>query len=304
MARPRPSSKPSQAKPAEPSDPPEGSKPAAGLYLVATPIGNLGDISLRALDLLRTADVVACEDSRVTGALLTRFGISAKLLPYHDHNAERQRPRLLDALGQGAVVALVSDAGTPLVSDPGYKLVRDAAAAGHAVTALPGASAPLAALSVSGLPTDRFLFAGFLDRSAKARRADLATLAAVPASLIFFEAAPRLAQSLADMAAMLGDRPAAVARELTKLHEEVRRGRLADLAAHYQAAGPPKGEIVIVVGPPEPAVRASEAEIDALLGQALDRLTLRDAAAAVAEATGESRRSIYARALALERHRK
>jgi len=304
MARPRPNSKPSQAKTAEPRDPPGGSKPAGGLYLVATPIGNLGDISLRALDLLRTADVVACEDSRVTGALLARFGISAKLLPYHDHNAERQRPRLLDALGQGQVVALVSDAGTPLVSDPGYKLVRDAAAAGIAVTALPGASAPLAALGVSGLPTDRFLFAGFLDRSSNARRADLATLAAVPATLIFFETAPRLAASLADMAAMLGDRSAAVARELTKLHEEVRRGRLSELAAHYLAAGPPKGEIVLVVGPPEAAARASEADIDALLGQALDRLTLRDAAAAVAEATGESRSAIYARALALERQRK
>jgi 16S rRNA (cytidine1402-2'-O)-methyltransferase len=304
MARPKPFSKPSQAKTAEPSDPPGGSKPAAGLYLVATPIGNLGDITLRALDLLRTADVVACEDSRVTGALLARFGISAKLLPYHDHNAEKQRPRLLAALAQGQVVALVSDAGTPLVSDPGYKLVRDATAAGHAVTALPGASALLAALGVAGLPTDRFLFAGFLDNRSKARRDDLATLAAVPATLIFYESAPRLADSLADMAAVLGDRAAAVARELTKLHEEVRRGGLAALAEHYRVAGPPKGEIVIVVGPPAPAPRASEAEIDALLGQALDRLSLHDAAVEVADVTGESRRAIYARALALERQRK
>jgi len=202
------------------------------------------------------------------------------------------------------VVALVSDAGTPLVSDPGYKLVRAAVDAGHSVTSLPGASAVLAALAVAALPSDRFLFAGFLDSRRTARRADLETLAGVPATLLFFEAAPRLAESLADMADMLGDRPAAVARELTKLHEEVRRGGLAALAEHYRVAGPPKGEIVIVVGPPAPAPRASEAEIDALLGQALDRLSLHDAAVEVADVTGESRRAIYARALALERQRK
>jgi 16S rRNA (cytidine1402-2'-O)-methyltransferase len=304
MARPSPSSKSSNAAKAEPSDPPEGSKPPGGLYLVATPIGNMRDISPRATALLRAADLVACEDTRVTGSLLARLGIKVPLVSYHDHNAERARPRLLAALAEGAVLALVSDAGTPLISDPGYRLVRAAVDAGHAVTFLPGPSAVIGGLVLSGLPTDRFMFAGFLDSRTAARRADLKQLAAVPATLVFFESAQRLAASLADMAAELGDRPAAVARELTKLFEEVRRGRLSELALHYRESGPPKGEIVVIVGPPEASARASPEAVDELLREALARLTLRDAADAVATATGEKRRDIYARALILDRERK
>jgi 16S rRNA (cytidine1402-2'-O)-methyltransferase len=303
MARPSPSSKPAKTAKADPSDPPEGSKPPPGLYLVATPIGNMRDISPRATDLLGSADLVACEDTRVTGGLMSRLGLKVPLFAYHDHNAEKARPRLLAALADGKVVALVSDAGTPLISDPGYRLVREAVDAGHAVTFLPGPSAVIAGLVLSGLPTDRFLFAGFLDAKETARRADLKQLAHVPATLVFFESAQRLAASLADMAAELGDRPAAVARELTKLFEEVRRGPLSELAAHYREAGPPKGEIVVTVGPPAASDRATPEAIDAMLRDALARQTLRDAADAVAQATGESRRTIYARALILDRER-
>lgn len=263
---------------------------------MATPIGNAADISLRALDLLRRADVVACEDTRVTAKLLALHGIRASLLPYHEHNAARMRPQLLARIAAGAAVALVSDAGTPLVSDPGYKLVREAIAAGLHVTTLPGPAAPLAALVLSGLPSDRFLFAGFLPPKSAGRRKVLAELATVPATLLFFESAGRLAEALADMAAALGDRPAAVARELTKLHEEVRRGRLAELAAHFAEAGPPKGEIVVVVGPPEAAAASAE-DLDSALDRALSTMSLRDAVDAVAAATGSSRREVYARAL-------
>jgi len=276
-------------------------EPAAGagrLGLVATPIGNLGDISARALDWLRQADLIACEDSRVSGRLLQHFGIDKKLISYHDHNADEVRPVLLRHLAQGARIALISDAGTPLISDPGYKLVREAAAAGIKVTALPGPSAPLMALILSGLPTDRFLFAGFLPVKSAARRQVAAELAAVPASLIFFETAPRLADSLADLAAVLGNRPAAVARELTKLYEEVRRGRLGDLSAHYREAGPPRGEIVLVVGPPE-AETAVAFDLDAALRAALARMSVKDAAAQVAANSGQKRRQVYARALEL-----
>ncbi|WP_425450170.1 16S rRNA (cytidine(1402)-2'-O)-methyltransferase [Virgifigura deserti] len=271
-----------------------------GLILVATPIGNLADITLRALDTLRRADVIACEDTRVTARLLARYGIETSLLAYHDHNAARRRPVLLDRLRRGETVALVSDAGTPLVSDPGFKLVRAARDAGINVTAAPGPSAPLTALVISGLPSDRFLFAGFLPPRGAARRTALGTLATVPASLLFFESAGRLAATLADMATVLGPREAAVARELTKLFEEVRRAPLPELAAHYAAAGPPKGEIVIVVAPPEEAA-ATEADLDAALERALAEMSLRDAAAAVATATGRPRREVYARALALAR---
>jgi 16S rRNA (cytidine1402-2'-O)-methyltransferase len=268
------------------------------LGLVATPIGNLGDISARALDWLRNADLIACEDSRVSGRLLQHYGIDKKLIAYHDHNAEELRPVLLRHLRQGEKVALISDAGTPLISDPGYKLVRAAADAGIKVTALPGPSAPLMALILSGLPTDRFLFVGFLPAKSTARRQVAAEVATVPASLIFFETAPRLADSLADLAAVLGDRPAAVARELTKLYEEVRRGSLAELAAHYQEVGQPRGEIVLVVGPP-----AAETDIafdlDAALRQALGRMSVKDAAASVAATSGLKRRLVYARALEL-----
>ncbi len=270
---------------------------APGLYLVATPIGNAADITLRALDVLARAHQVACEDTRESAKLLSMHGLKRPLVPYHEHNAARMRPQLLDRLAAGEAVALVSDAGTPLVSDPGYKLVREAIAAGAKVTARPGPAAPLAALVLSGLPSDRFLFAGFLPHKSVARRKVLAELAGVPATLLFFESAGRLAASLADMAAMLGPRPAAIARELTKLYEEMRRAALPELAAHYAAAGPPKGEIVVVVGPPEAAAAAGDDELEAALDDALGRLSLRDAGDAVAAASGRPRREVYARAL-------
>src|SRR5262249_33025042 len=239
---------------------------ARGLVIVATPIGNADDITQRALATLRQADVIACEDTRTTGALMARYGIATPLVAYHEHNAPRMRPLLLERLRRGETVALVSDAGTPLVSDPGYKLVRAAIDAGLAVTTSPGPSAAIAALVVAGLPTDRFFFARFLPPRTAARRHALAEVAAVQSSLIFCESAGRRAEVLADMAAVLGDRPAAVARELTKLYEEVRRGTLADLQAHYAAADPPKGEIVIVVGPPVRAEATDAAIDDALRG--------------------------------------
>ena len=267
---------------------------------MATPIGNAFDITLRALAALRAADVIVCEDTRVTQKLLARHGIARPLLAYHDHNAERMRPLLLERLRRGELVALVSDAGTPLVSDPGFKLVRAAIGEGLPVTTLPGPSAPLAALVLSGLPSDRFLFVGFLPAKPAARRRDLAALAQLPATLVFFESAPRLAPSLADMAAALGQRRAAVARELTKLFEEVRRGDLAELAAHYRSAGPPRGELVVVVGPPEDAAPTpAAAALDEQLQAALERMSLRDASEAVAAATGLKRRQVYARALLL-----
>ena len=290
----------------EPSGSSSGSKRHAGkpvqggglLALVATPIGNLGDISARALETLQHADVIACEDTRVTGNLLSKFSIRRPVVAYHDHNAERMRPALLERLSHGETVALVSDAGTPLISDPGYKLVREAAEAGIAVTAIPGASAPITALILSGLPSDRFLFAGFLPPKPGARRTTLAELKAVPATLLLFETGPRLADSLGDCRDVLGDRPAAVARELTKLHEEVRRGTLGALAEHYAGAGAPKGEIVLVIGPPSQDADAAM-DVDAALRDALDRMGIKEAATAVAAASGRPRREIYARALAL-----
>lgn len=276
---------------------------APGLHLVATPIGNLGDITRRALAVLAAADIVACEDTRVTRVLLQAYGLYPRLIAYHDHNAETVRPELLAALAGGQTVALVSDAGTPLVSDPGYKLVCAAIDAGLPVTAAPGPSAPLAALLLSGLPPDRFLFAGFLPPRSAARRAEIDALAAVPATLLFFETAPRLAAALADLAARLGDRPAAVARELTKRHEEVRRGSLGALAAQYAAAGPPRGEIVVVVGPPvtrpQPDAADQEAALDSALRAALATQSLKAAVATVTASSGASRRLVYARALAL-----
>ena len=270
-----------------------------GLYLVATPIGNLADITLRALTVLRGVDRIYCEDARVTGKLLAKYGISTPLALYHDHNAEQTRPAILGALRRRERLALVSDAGTPLVSDPGYKLVRAAIAEHLPITAVPGPSAAVTALILSGLPTDAFLFAGFLPARQAARRHALERWAAVEASLIFFESAPRLVESLADMASILGDRPATVARELTKLHEEVRRGGLADLAGHYRGAGPPRGETVIVVAPP---VRSEpeQAEVEQHLRNALATLSLREAVAKVAAETGVSRTKIYRRALAMK----
>ncbi|MEK7245137.1 MAG: 16S rRNA (cytidine(1402)-2'-O)-methyltransferase [Pseudomonadota bacterium] len=270
------------------------------LYLVATPIGNLRDVSLRSLDILARAAAIACEDTRVTAKLLARHGISAPLIAYHDHNAEQVRPRLLQRLGRGEEIALVSDAGSPLVSDPGFKLVREAVARGMAVTAVPGPSAAIAALQLSGLPADRFFFAGFLPAKTAARRKVLAELKPVPGTLIFFETAPRLARALADMADVLGPRPAAVARELTKMFEEVRRDALPVLARHYAEAGPPKGEIVVVVAPPEERPVAGAADVDRALEDALARLPPSAAAAETARLTGISRRELYARALRLK----
>ena len=269
-----------------------------GLYLVATPIGNLGDISLRALETLAAADVIACEDSRVTRKLIEHYGIATQLTPYHEYNAAEARPRLLARLADGQSVALVSDAGTPLISDPGYKLVRAACAAGHAVTAVPGASAVLTALSAAGLPTDRFFFEGFLPPSQAARQRRIAALASIPASLVLFESGPRLPAALADLASTLGSRDAAICRELTKLHEEIRRGPLDKLARHYAAGGETRGEIVIVVAPPRGGGKNAD-DIDELLRRALARVSVKDAVGEVAFATGRPRREVYQRALAL-----
>jgi 16S rRNA (cytidine1402-2'-O)-methyltransferase len=276
---------------------------AGGLHLVATPIGNLRDITVRALEVLAAADLIACEDTRVTRKLLDRYGIAAPLTPYHDHNAAEARPKLLARLADGAAIALVSDAGTPLVSDPGYKLVRAAREQGAAVTALPGASAVLAALAVSALPTDRFFFEGFLPPKEVARRARIAELKHIPASLVLFETGGRLAAALADLAAGLGARDAAICRELTKLHEEVRHGDLASLAQELAAEPEPRGEIVIVVAPPVPPGELGAIDLDALLRQALDRLSVKDAVAEIAAITGQPRRDVYRRALALIKDR-
>jgi len=273
---------------------------AGGLYLVATPIGNLGDITVRALEVLTASDVIACEDTRVTRRLTERYGIATPLTPYHEHNAAEARPRLLARLAAGEAVALVSDAGTPLVSDPGYKLVRAAQDAGHSVTVLPGASAVLAALSLAGLPTDRFFFEGFLPPRPAARHKRIAALSAVPATLVLFESGARLAATLADLAQGLGPRPAAICRELTKLHEEVRRGDLAQLARDYADGGERRGEIVIVVAPPPEDVAAA-GDVDDMLRQALARVSVKDAVGEVALATGRPRREVYQRALELSK---
>jgi len=272
---------------------------AAGLYILATPIGNARDISLRALETLKACDVIAAEDTRVTSKLLAIHGISKPLLAYNDHNGAEIRPKILARLQQGQAVALVSDAGTPLVSDPGYKLVRAAIAAGLSVTALPGASAVLVGLTLSGLPSDRFLFAGFLPAKAGERKSLLEELKDIRATLIFFESAQRLAESLPDMAQVLGDRPGAIARELTKLHEEVRRGSLAELAAHYEKQGAPKGEVTLLVGPAQQASTDS-AKIDAALKAALAFMPVKAAAEMIAGLTDGSRKQIYARALELK----
>lgn len=272
---------------------------APGLYVTATPIGNARDVTLRALDVLKGCDAILAEDTRVSAKLLAIYGISKPLSAYNDHNAARERPKILARLRSGARLALVSDAGTPLVSDPGFKLVREAVAEGLPVHAIPGASALLTALALAGLPTDRFLFAGFLPARTGERGTVLAELKALRSTLVFYETAPRLAESLGDMAAVLGPRPAAVGRELTKLHEEVRRGDLSSLAAHYAEAGPPRGELTVVVGPPltpEPDL----ARADVLLGKALAFMPVRPAADLVAEALDLPRRELYARALALK----
>ncbi len=271
-----------------------------GLHVVATPIGNLGDISFRALATLAAADAVIAEDTRVTKTLLAHYGIATPLVAYHEHNAAVMRPHLLARLASGAALALVSDAGTPLISDPGFKLVTEAVANQIAVTSIPGASAVLAALVVAGLPTDRFFFEGFLPVKSAAKRQRISELAAIPGTLVFFESPRRTAETLADLAAVLGDREAALARELTKHFETVRRGRLNDLAAALAAEPAPKGEIVLLVGPPgQDAPELLQSNLDDLLGKALETHSVKDAAALVSAETGQPRRKVYARALEL-----
>ena len=268
-----------------------------GLYIVATPIGNLGDITLRAIEVLRGVSAVACEDTRITGKLLNHLGLKKRMIRYDDHAGDFGRERLL-ALMATEAVALVSDAGTPLISDPGYKLVKHAREAGIAVTSLPGPSAAIVALTLSGLPSDRFLFAGFLSSKAKARSDALTELASVPATLVFYESAQRLLDTLAAIAETLPGREVSVARELTKKFEECRTGSPQDLAQHY-AASPPKGEIVLMVGPPV-AKEAQDFDIDALLISELATEKASQAAARVAKATGLDRKMLYARAMELK----
>ncbi|MDB5701006.1 MAG: rsmI [Sphingomonadales bacterium] len=269
-----------------------------GLYIVATPIGNLGDLSPRAAEILSNADVIAVEDSRVTAKLLRHIGIRKTMVPYHDHVADGVRPALIARMGTESV-ALVSDAGTPLISDPGYKLVRDARAAGIAIVTIPGPCAAVAALTLAGLPTDRFLFIGFLPSKAKARIEAIEEIAATRATLIFYESGPRLSTTLAALAETLGDREAGVAREMSKMFEECVTGSLTQLAERY-ADAPPKGEIVIVVAPPGEPVPASEEDGDAALAEALTRLPTGRAASEVAQRLGLDRRALYARALAMK----
>ncbi len=271
-----------------------------GLHLVATPIGHLGDLSPRALATLIEADLLICEDTRVTGKLLKVNGVERSMHAYHEHNAARMRPLILQHLAEGKGVAMTSDAGTPLVSDPGYKLVREVIDAGHEVFAVPGPSAALAALVVSGLPTDRFFFGGFLPSKSGARKKVIQELASVPASLIWFEAPQRLIASLQDLASCLGPRPAVIARELTKHFEEVRRGTLDELAERHQGSPQPRGEIVIVVGPPLAADTAlSDDEVDQALAKALETMSPSSAAAEVAAITGRPKRELYKKAISL-----
>lgn len=289
--------------PEYPIDLPEQNVPS-GLYIIATPIGNMGDMSRRAIDILGKVDIIACEDTRETGRLTSVHGIETKKLPYHDHNADEMRPKIIDIIKSGQRVGLVSDAGMPLISDPGYKLVEACLAEGLYVTCIPGASASLTALVLSGLPSDKFMFAGFLPPKTSARRAALDDIKTVPATLVFYETAPRLEDSLADVADILGDRPAAVARELTKKFEEVRRGSLLELTAHYKQAGAPKGEIVIVVGAPVAGAHENwtDADIDAMLQDMLmvQGLSIKNAAGLAASKSGRKKSDVYERALRLK----
>ena len=272
-----------------------------GLHIVATPIGNLRDITLRALDVLREADLIACEDTRVFAKLASHYGIAAPTVAYSDATQDAAEPRIVRALAAGKRVALVSDAGMPLISDPGYRLVRAALAGDHVVTSAPGASAVPLALALSGLPTDRFFFGGFLPAKEGERRRAIASAAAVPATLVFFEAPHRLAASLVDLADLLGPRPAAIARELTKLFEEVRRGPLTELARHYGLHPEVKGEIAMVIGPPGESEAPAAERLDAALRLAMAGASVKDAAAEVAARYGLKRRDVYARALELKR---
>ena len=268
-----------------------GAKLDPALYLVSTPIGNLGDITLRALAVLARADVVYCEDTRRSRALVEHFSLKAALRPYHEYNATAQRPRILANLAEGKCVALISDAGTPLISDPGFKLVREVVDAGFAAVSVPGASALLAGLVCAGLPTDAFFFAGFLPPRSGPRKVRIEALRRVEATLVFYEAPSRVADALGDLGAVLGARPAAVARELTKLHETVARGSLIDLAERFQSREE-RGEFVIVVGPPGNH-EVSDVDIERALAEALDAMRLKDAAKAVADALGVSRNRVY-----------
>lgn len=273
-----------------------------GLHLVATPIGNLGDITLRALAVLATADIVYAEDTRHSGKLLSHFGIRTKLKPYHEHNAAHERPAILAALADQQSIALISDAGMPLVSDPGYKLVRDCAAEGHLVDCIPGASAPLCALVTSGLPTDTFLFAGFLPVKSSARQTRIAELTTIPATLILFEAPTRLPETLNALSQGLGDRPAAVARELTKLNEELARGTLASLQEEFSNRDSIKGEVVIVISPPQPTTIDDDAIVEAVT-DAMRSLSLRDAAKVVSDDLKVPRKRVYDLGLKLRQTR-
>jgi 16S rRNA (cytidine1402-2'-O)-methyltransferase len=274
-------------------------KARPGLYLVATPIGNLGDITIRSLETLAGVDLIACEDTRITHRLLERFAIAAALTPYHEHNATTARPKILEKLAQGASVALVSDAGTPLISDPGYKLVREACAAGFTVTALPGPSSVLTALSVAALPTDRFFFEGFLPSKEIARRNRITELARIDATLVMFESGTRVQNSLRDLADIMGARDAAICREMTKLHETISRAPLTELAQQADVLET-RGEFVLVIGPPPKDAGVISAEaLDDMLRAALKRGSVKDAVAQALEVSGHSRREIYARALAL-----
>jgi 16S rRNA (cytidine1402-2'-O)-methyltransferase len=274
-------------------------KPAPGLYVVATPIGNLGDITLRALETLAGVDIIACEDTRITRRLTERYGITAVLKPYHEHNAALARPKILERLAQGASIALVSDAGTPLISDPGFKLVREVSAAGHRVIALPGPSSVLNALSVAALPTDRFFFEGFLPPKQTARRARISELSRIDATLVLFESGTRVQDSLRDLAEAMGMRLAAICREMTKLHEEVRRAPVAELARSADTLET-RGEFVLVIAPPAADAQTMTKEaVDELLRSSLQRHSVKDAVAHAVELSGRPRREIYARALEL-----
>ncbi|WP_336485321.1 16S rRNA (cytidine(1402)-2'-O)-methyltransferase [Methylobacterium nigriterrae] len=312
--------RPAKAPPPRRRPEPSGARPAStftafglaaeaepltpGLHVVATPIGNLRDVSFRALATLAAADAVLAEDTRVTRTLLAHYGITTPLVAYHEHSNAAVRERMVTRMRGGEALALVSDAGTPLVSDPGFKLVQAAIEAGIAVTPIPGPSAVMTAIVAAGLPTDRFYFEGFLPQKGGARRNRLAALGAVPGTLVLFESPHRLPEMLADSAAMLGaGRPAAVARELTKLYETIRRGTLGSLAETFAEEGAPKGEVVVVIGanPEAPAPEGADAALDAAIEAALARHSIKDAASLVADETGQPRRAVYARALALAR---
>lgn len=271
-----------------------------GLYIVSTPIGNLSDITLRALDILKLADLIACEDTRVSGVLLAHYGIKKPLLSYNDHNGDERRPEIFAALEAGKHVALISDAGTPLVSDPGYKLVREALEKDIYVTAIPGASSVLSALCLSGLPSDQFFFGGFLPSKAEALRKYITSLAVVPATLIFFESARRLPESIKVLKDILSDRDAAIVREITKLYEESRRGKLSELLANIEKNGVPKGEVVIVIAPPREQETINNQYIEEKIALLLQSHSVKEAASIIAEQTGRPRKEIYAIALKIQ----